>query len=133
MRRFLACPPDIYPDALSSFHGLENSKTVPGPVFKRKQAEDWCTPLLYLRGAITHFVSLVFYEDQVIRRVITLVHQLGTPAAYQLTRRPYRVNWFINQLAMYVLTSVMCVRNYVDGLYTVVWCCGHMTPRSTMP
>lgn len=75
----------------------------------------------------------MFYEDQVIRRVNTLVHQLGTPAAYQLTRRPYRVNWFINQLAMYVSDICdVCVQNYADVLYTVVWCCGHMTPRSMM-
>ncbi|KAF8965647.1 hypothetical protein BDZ97DRAFT_1811637 [Flammula alnicola] len=69
--------------ALRSFHGLENGRTAPGPIFKRKQAEDW-----------------LFYEDQVIRRVNALVHQLSSTAAHQLTRRPYRINWFINQLAI---------------------------------
>lgn len=44
----------------------------------------------------------VFYEDQVIRRVNAVVHQLHTPAAHQLTRRPFRINWFINQLTMYI-------------------------------
>jgi hypothetical protein len=44
----------------------------------------------------------VFYEDQVIRRVNAVVHQLHTPAAHQLTRRPFRINWFINQLTMCV-------------------------------
>ncbi|KDR67042.1 hypothetical protein GALMADRAFT_1133694 [Galerina marginata CBS 339.88] len=67
----------------SSFHGLDNGKTTPGPIFKRKQAEDW-----------------LFYEDQVIRRVNAIVHQLTTPTGYQLTRRPFRINWFINQLAI---------------------------------
>ncbi|KAF8149340.1 hypothetical protein B0H34DRAFT_733344 [Crassisporium funariophilum] len=69
--------------ALRSFHGLDNGKSTPGPIFKRKQAEDW-----------------LFYQDQVIRRVNTLIHQLNGPAADQLTRRPFRVNWFINQLAI---------------------------------
>ena len=71
--------------ALRSFHGLDNGKTASGPKFRRKQAEDW-----------------LFYEDQIIQRVNSLMHQLNGPAGYQLTRRPYRINWFINQLAMYV-------------------------------
>jgi len=67
----------------SSFHGLDNGKTIPGPIFKRKQAKDW-----------------LFHQDQVIRRVNSLVHQLNGPSGYQLTRRPFRINWFINQLAI---------------------------------
>lgn len=69
--------------ALRSFHGLDNGKATSGPKFRRKQAEDW-----------------LFYEDQIIQRVNSLMHQLNGPAGYQLTRRPYRINWFINQLAM---------------------------------
>jgi len=69
--------------ALRSFHGLDNGKTTSAPKFKRKQAEDW-----------------LFYEDQIIQRVNSLMHQLSGPAGHQLTRRPYRINWFINQLAM---------------------------------
>ena len=71
--------------ALRSFHGLDNGKTTSAPKFKRKQAEDW-----------------LFYEDQIIQRVNSLMHQLSGPAGHQLTRRPYRINWFINQLAMCV-------------------------------
>ncbi|KIM45747.1 hypothetical protein M413DRAFT_17514 [Hebeloma cylindrosporum] len=66
-----------------NFHGLDNGKTSSGPKFKRKQAEDW-----------------LFYEDQIIQRVNSLMHQLNGPAGHQLTRRPYRINWFINQLAI---------------------------------
>jgi len=69
--------------ALRSFHGLENGKAASGAMFKREQAEDW-----------------LFYEDQIIQRVNTLTHQLTGPSGHQLTRRPYRINWFINQLAM---------------------------------
>ncbi|KAF8153666.1 hypothetical protein BJ912DRAFT_1014320, partial [Pholiota molesta] len=66
--------------ALRSFHGLETSKSTPGPIFKRKQAEDWCTfPFFFLRHLYSRTTS---------------------PAAHQLTRRPYRINWFINQLAI---------------------------------
>ncbi|PPQ92783.1 hypothetical protein CVT25_003831 [Psilocybe cyanescens] len=67
----------------SSFHGLDNGKSTPGPIFKRKQAEDW-----------------LFYEDQIIRRVNTVIHHLHSPDGYQLSRRPFRINWFINQLAI---------------------------------
>lgn len=58
-----------------------------------------CYSLFY--GTYTH-ERPVFYEDQVIRRVNNLIHSLSSQAAYQLTRRPYRINWFINQLAMSV-------------------------------
>lgn len=37
-----------------------------------------------------------------IQRVNLLTHQLTTSAGQQLTRRPFRITWFINQLAMYV-------------------------------
>uniref|UniRef100_A0A8H7Y1S2 Zn(2)-C6 fungal-type domain-containing protein n=1 Tax=Psilocybe cubensis TaxID=181762 RepID=A0A8H7Y1S2_PSICU len=69
--------------ALRSFHGLETGKTTPGPIFKRKQAEDW-----------------LFYQDQVILRVNNVIHHLQGPDGFQLTRRPFRINWFINQLAI---------------------------------
>ncbi|KAF8814824.1 hypothetical protein BYT27DRAFT_7156612 [Phlegmacium glaucopus] len=68
---------------IHNFHGLGHGKTTPGPIFKRKQAEDW-----------------LFHQDQVIRRVNNIVHQLNGPSGHQLTRRPFRINWFINQLAI---------------------------------
>jgi len=69
--------------AFRSFHGLPTGRTTPGPIFKRKQAEDW-----------------LFYEEQVIQRVNMLTHHLTGPDGQQLTRRPFRVTWFINQLAI---------------------------------
>ncbi|KAF8883073.1 hypothetical protein CPB84DRAFT_1750754 [Gymnopilus junonius] len=57
--------------------------SAPGPIFKRKQAEDW-----------------LFYENRLIAKVNTVVHQLSGPDGPQLTRRPYRINWFINQLTI---------------------------------
>lgn len=62
---------------------ISGPKNTPGPLFKRKQAEEW-----------------LFYQDQVIRRVTATIHQLNTPEGYQLTRRPFRVTWFLNQLAI---------------------------------
>jgi hypothetical protein len=44
----------------------------------------------------------VSYQEQVIKRVKLATYQLSTPQGYQLTRRPFQVSWFLNQLAMYV-------------------------------
>jgi hypothetical protein len=65
----------------------------------------------------------VFYEDQVIRRVNNLVHSLNSQAAHQLTRRPYRINWFINQLAMSVFFSMCEVPAGFSRFYSclVLW------------
>ena len=35
-----------------------------------------------------------------------IIHQLNGPSGYQLTRRPFRIKWFINQLAMYVFYNL---------------------------
>jgi hypothetical protein len=97
----------------SSFHGLDNGKTTPGPVFKRKQAEDWRKHWSKSSYRFSKFdLYIVFHQDQVIRRVNSLVHQLNGPSGYQLTRRPFRINWFINQLAMYVLYSPLCCSRF---------------------
>lgn len=109
----------------SSFHGLDNGKTTPGPVFKRKQAEDWRKYPFKTRFYFSTFWPwwLVFHQDQVIRRVNSLIHQLNGPSGYQLTRRPFRINWFINQLAMYVFSqAVRCSPLHIlFGRCLVLW------------
>ncbi|KIK02612.1 hypothetical protein K443DRAFT_131780 [Laccaria amethystina LaAM-08-1] len=71
-------------EIISNLHGLDSGpKNTPGPLFKRKQAEEW-----------------LYYQDQVIQRVTATIHQLNSPEGYQLTRRPFRVTWFLNQLAI---------------------------------
>ena len=45
----------------------------------------------------------MFYQEQVVRQANILINQLNTPQGAQLTRKPFRINWFVNQLAMYVL------------------------------
>ena len=44
-------------------------------------------------------LSLVFYEEQVFQRLSALVHNLAGPGGHQLTRRPFRITGFINQLS----------------------------------
>lgn len=56
----------------------------------------------------------VFYESQLMAKVNTVVHQLTTTEGQQLTRRPYRINWFINQLTMYGLILLShCLLSYI--------------------
>ncbi|KAJ7242631.1 hypothetical protein C8J57DRAFT_1142435, partial [Mycena rebaudengoi] len=40
------------------------------------------------------------HQEQVIKRVKLATSQLSTPQGYQLTRRPFQVSWFLNQLAI---------------------------------
>ncbi|KAJ7259282.1 hypothetical protein C8J57DRAFT_498595 [Mycena rebaudengoi] len=55
----------------------------PGPLINPRQAMEW-----------------INYQEQVIKRVKLATHQLSTPQGYQLTRRPFQVSWFLNQLAI---------------------------------
>lgn len=48
---------------------------------------------------------VVYYQDQVIKRVKISIQNLGKTSSHQLLRRPFQVTWFSNQLAMYVITS----------------------------
>ena len=78
---------------------------------------------------------VVFHQDQVIRRVNNLIHQLNGPSGYQLTRRPFRINWFINQLAMYVFPEPVCHYHLINEcffFFTDVWYCGVMIQISMM-
>uniref|UniRef100_A0A0W0G457 Zn(2)-C6 fungal-type domain-containing protein n=1 Tax=Moniliophthora roreri TaxID=221103 RepID=A0A0W0G457_MONRR len=65
--------------SLRSLHGLGS----PNRVFNRRQAMEW-----------------IFYQEQVIRRVTHHIHRITNPHGHQLTRRPYQVTWFSNQLAV---------------------------------
>ncbi|TFK16656.1 hypothetical protein FA15DRAFT_412701 [Coprinopsis marcescibilis] len=69
--------------ALRSLQGYDRgqNRTTPGPIFKRQQAEDW-----------------LYYQDQLVRRVLPTVNNLNSPEGVQLTQRPFRVQWFIRQL-----------------------------------
>ncbi|KAG6860778.1 hypothetical protein C0995_007682 [Termitomyces sp. Mi166 len=67
---------------LRSLQGLGNGP----PIFNRKQAEEW-----------------LWYQDRVIQIVISAINNLGGAQGYQLTRRPYQVTWFANQLSICLL------------------------------
>ncbi|KAG6852934.1 hypothetical protein C0991_008048 [Blastosporella zonata] len=56
------------------------------PIFKRKHAEEW-----------------LWYQDRVIQIVRSAIGNLGGTQGYQLTRRPYQVTWFSNQLSICLL------------------------------
>ena len=45
------------------------------------------------------FSFSVFYGEQIFQRLIAVTHHLTGPDGDQLTRRPYRIAWFMNQLS----------------------------------
>ncbi|KAI0829772.1 hypothetical protein BC628DRAFT_1477485 [Trametes gibbosa] len=53
----------------------------PSPIFNRRQAEEW-----------------LFYQTQVARRARASVAQLGQAEGHLLSRRPFQVTWFSNQV-----------------------------------
>ncbi|KAF8878849.1 hypothetical protein BD779DRAFT_1553503 [Infundibulicybe gibba] len=59
------------------------TSVTPGPLFNRKQAEEW-----------------LYYQDQVIKRVKISIHHVTDRQGFPLTRRPFQVTWFVNQLAI---------------------------------
>ncbi|KAG6916115.1 hypothetical protein DXG01_008390 [Tephrocybe rancida] len=56
------------------------------PIFKRKHAEEW-----------------LWYQDRVIQIVRSAISHLGSAQGYPLTRRPYQVTWYANQLSICLL------------------------------
>ncbi|KAF9455732.1 hypothetical protein BDZ94DRAFT_1277462 [Collybia nuda] len=62
---------------------LVPSSSVESPTFKRKHAEEW-----------------LWYQDRVIQAVKSAVNHLGSVQGHQLTRRPFQVTWFSNQLSI---------------------------------
>jgi len=89
-----------------SLQGLDSGAS-PWPVFNRKEAEEWRKLITYLYETpeMTGYIFEVSYQDQVVKRVNESVHHLNSTQGYLLTRRPFQVTWFTNQLAMYVAHS----------------------------
>ncbi|KAJ7616023.1 hypothetical protein FB45DRAFT_935136 [Roridomyces roridus] len=75
----------IVTKGLRSLHGLP-AKNLPGPLFNRRQAEEW-----------------IYYQAEVIKRVTMSISYLSDPRAQQLTHRPFSVTWFYSQLAICLL------------------------------
>lgn len=50
---------------------------------------------LYLRYS-------VYYQDQVVKRVMLSIQHITEPQGHQLTRRPFQAAWYSNQLALCV-------------------------------
>ncbi|KAJ7048334.1 hypothetical protein C8F01DRAFT_1192069 [Mycena amicta] len=80
--------------ALRRIHGLAREmSTTPGPLINRRQAVEW-----------------IDYQAQVVKSVKFAVHQanrrglqahtLALAQQHPLTRRPYQVAWFLNQLSV---------------------------------
>ncbi|KAI0633498.1 hypothetical protein C8Q77DRAFT_1157703 [Trametes polyzona] len=57
--------------------------SAPPPLFNRRQAEEW-----------------LLYQLQVAKRAKAAVGQLGQAAGHLLSRRPFQVSWFSNQVAI---------------------------------
>ncbi|KAJ6607183.1 hypothetical protein B0H10DRAFT_1956531 [Mycena sp. CBHHK59/15] len=74
------CRENVY-----NMQGLEVG-TRPGPLFNRRQAEEW-----------------IYYQAEVIKRVTMSIQYLTDPRGHQLTQRPFQVTWFYHQLAICLL------------------------------
>jgi hypothetical protein len=74
------------------------SRTTPSSVAKKRKNGVGPNPPTFLLILIeTH---LVYYQDQVIKRVKSSISHLGEAQGHLLTRRPFQVTWFSSQLAM---------------------------------
>ncbi|PBK84181.1 hypothetical protein ARMGADRAFT_1000409 [Armillaria gallica] len=62
---------------------VPSSSNVGGPVFTRKQADEW-----------------IYYQEQIVKRVTMSIQRMAGTPGHQLTRRPFQVTWFSNQLAL---------------------------------
>ncbi|KAJ7596839.1 hypothetical protein C8J56DRAFT_918462 [Mycena floridula] len=68
--------------ALRSLQGLDRG----GFTFSRKQAEEW-----------------IYYQDQVVKRARHSLLEISGEPGKVLTRRPYQVSWYSNQLALCIM------------------------------
>ncbi|KAJ7743601.1 hypothetical protein B0H16DRAFT_1008076 [Mycena metata] len=71
--------------------GLRNLQGIttgprPGPLFNRRQAEEW-----------------IYYQAEVVKRVTMSIQYVADPRGQQLTQRPFAVTWFYHQLAICLL------------------------------
>jgi hypothetical protein len=77
------------------------------PVFNRKQAEEWREFTFWAVATTVSPQWLIFvtvrYQEQVVDRARRSVQQLPPDArGHPITRRPFEVTWYMNQLAMLV-------------------------------
>lgn len=64
-----------------------------------------CSTSLYTL-ILSHYISFtVWYQDRVIQIVKSSINHLGGVQGHQLSRRPFQVTWFSNQLSMCVMLS----------------------------
>ncbi|KAJ6502935.1 hypothetical protein C8R47DRAFT_969624 [Mycena vitilis] len=70
---------------ISNLQGLPAGSR-PGPLFNRRQAEEW-----------------IVYQDAVLKRVAMSIQYVDDPRGHQLTQRPFAVTWFYHQLAICLL------------------------------
>lgn len=92
-----------HPRDMFSLQGLDSGHSAPVPMFNTKQVQEWREYSTLVSLYSSHPV-LVYYQDQVIKRVKISIQNLGKTSSHQLLRRPFQVTWFSNQLAMYVIS-----------------------------
>ena len=74
------------------------SHTIPSSVAKKQKNGVSTKTLVPLLNMTEN--HLVYYQDQVIKRVKSSINHLGEAQGHLLTRRPFQVTWFSSQLAM---------------------------------
>lgn len=47
-------------------------------------------------------LALVFYQEQVAKRVRSSIHRLAEPNGHLFLRRPFQIGWFVSQVSTYV-------------------------------
>ncbi|KAJ7032881.1 hypothetical protein C8F04DRAFT_958305 [Mycena alexandri] len=70
---------------VSNLQGISTGPR-PGPLFNRRQAEEW-----------------IYYQAEVVKRVTMSIQYVSDPRGQQLTQRPFAVTWFYHQLAICLL------------------------------
>ncbi|KAF7335676.1 Zn(2)-C6 fungal-type domain-containing protein [Mycena venus] len=75
----------IITKGLRNLQGLPSGNR-PGPLFNRRQAEEW-----------------IYYQAEVVKRVTMSIQYVSDPRGQQLTQRPFSVTWFYHQLAICLL------------------------------
>ncbi|KAJ6496098.1 hypothetical protein C8R45DRAFT_984957 [Mycena sanguinolenta] len=75
----------IITKGLRNLQGFSSANR-PGPLFNRRQAEEW-----------------ICYQAEVVKRVTASIQYLSDSRGQQLTQRPYAVTWFYHQLAICLL------------------------------
>lgn len=50
-------------------------------------------------------LALVFYQEQVAKRVRSSIHRLSEPNGHLFLRRPFQIGWFVSQVSTYVFSQ----------------------------